>query len=557
MRERGRRITLGGLIAISCAATGTAAIGGEASDRCGSLVLPANVTAAVPAAVDSMHPVLMSATFANATASMLLFRPLLWFGSGGQIDWANSLASAVKPSADGTRVTVTLRPWHWSDGTAVTSADVLYTWSLIGKVGPAYSNYGVGGVPGLIRAVTAPDPHTVVIDLTGPVNTSWFIRTGLTDFLPLPSRWWSRNTVTAQQSMQSEASFYQVVDGPYRLQSLALGRQAVFIANDRYDGHHPPTPRLVDDFQQGIDPLEALRSGQLDAAYLPFELWSAASHVKDVRRITLHGTGVINGIMLNLRNPRVPFLDEVAVRQAIARAIDQTRIIDVVFHGQSMRQEGFVATEFADQIPPELRGGGGPLSYDPTAARALLANAGWHPGRDGIRVRNGQTLTFSVLTASGAEAGVMLLEMVAADLARVGIRMTIREVEFNQEMARVVGPHDGWDATYFGFTSGPYPDGSNWFSKDSQQNNGGFSDPIMEQLLRRASTEPGNAAAWAVERYALLQQPIIFLPDGFPTILVRSGIGNVERLAGPNGQFAPENLTIDAAAGRCGAPPHA
>ena len=538
---------LAALFCAAFAASGTAIAATRPTCSGGTVVLPAAVALGPPGGgVDSLHPVLMSGSYADLNAVDLLYRPLLWLDDRERIDWNESLASRIDVDPGLARFTVTLRPWHWSDGTDVTADDVLYTWSLIREAGHAYIGFDTGGVPDRIRAITAPDPHTVVFTLTGPVNPDWFERVGIIDFTPLPRHAWSRWSLDAQRSLQTEPSFYRVVDGPFRLASLSLGREAVFVANRRYDGHRPPYDRLVDDFLSGVDPLEALRAGTLDAAFLPFDLWSAAQPLRQFRRVSLHGQGNISAIVLNLHDPHAPFLADLAVRQAIARAIDQQQLIATVFHGQSRPQPGFVATGLADQVPPELRDGNGPLSFDPDASRALLDAAGYRPGPDGIRVRHGQRLALTMLITADVGTAIMAAELIEADLARVGVALDIKQLEFNQQLARLLGPRDTWDANLFAFGSGAYPDGGSWFAPDSPANYGGYADPTMNRLLRAAETTPGNAALFALERYAVLQQPMIFLPDGDPSILVRPGLDGVARLPGPEGEFSPERLTLAA-----------
>ncbi len=536
-----REACLAALVAAALASPGTAV----AAEPCGTVALAADLTVGPPNPIASLHPVLTTNSVAEQNGIMMMYRPLLWFDQKHRIDWTESLASGIKVNADDTSFTITLRPWHWSDGTMVTASDVLYTWTLIKEEGQGYYAYGVGGIPQRVRSVTSPDPRTVVVTLTQKTNPDWFERVGLTDLVPIPRHAWSRWSLAEQQSRQSTASFYSVVDGPFRLQTLDLGRHAIFVPNDRFDGHHPQYARLIMDFLQGADPLEALETGQLDAVSLPYDLWNATFRLPGIQRVALGPQGQTASMVLNLRNPSAPFLDEVAVRDAIARATDQKRMIDIVLHGQSLPQEGFVATADSAEIPPELRGGGGPMSYDPAAARALLDAAGWHPGRDGIRVKAGRRLAFTILIPSEAPDEILSTQLMQADLARVGIAVDIKEVEFNQLIARMLGAHDGWDAVQLAWGGGAYPDGTQWFEPGSSGNYGGYADPTMDKLLAAATTDAGDGPLFALEREVVAQQPQIFLPDGNAFVLARDGLGGLDRLAaGPSGEITPEYLTL-------------
>ena len=512
---------------------------------CGTGIVPAGLGMSVsPGPIPTMHPALLDGSLYEDEATKLLYRPLVWVNGRGEVDPVQSLAAAIIPSADRTRFTVKLRPWHWSDGTMVTASDVLYDWHIIQALGPAYENYLSGGVPNLIRDVTAADPTTLTFSMTQPVNVDWFELAGLSDFYPLPRQAWGRYSIAEQQTLQSEASFYRVVDGPFRLASLSIGRNAVFVPNERYDGHRPSIARFVIDFLQGGNPLEALQGGQVDIASVPFELVDAAARLRGFDRVEIGHEPLLYSLIPNLANPSLPFLDDARVRRAIARAIDQRQIIDTVFHGLSATQQGFVPTALTARLAPSLQDGPSPLAFDPDAARALLDQAGYHPGPDGVRTGRGGKLNFTVLVTAGAEDRLMMLQLVQADLRRVGIALDVKEVEFNQLIARMLGEHAGWDAVFMGWTILTYPDPTAWFATGSTGNYAHYSNPDMDRMLAVMTRAPDRKALDTLQGFALQQQPMIFLPDGSYSELARPGIGGIDRFLSANGNWTPEYLTL-------------
>jgi peptide/nickel transport system substrate-binding protein len=56
----------------------------------------------------------------------LMYRPLYWFGNGAQPTVNNALSLANPPSFNGTKVTITLKHYLWSNGTPVTASDVKF-----------------------------------------------------------------------------------------------------------------------------------------------------------------------------------------------------------------------------------------------------------------------------------------------------------------------------------------------------------------------------------------------------------------------------------------------
>ena len=528
------------------AAAGMLWANGASARACGTVIVPTGLGVGPPSAVASLHPVLLTGSTYELQLLNLLYRPLIWVGDGPSVDWADSLASGVAVSADDTVFTVTLKDYDWSDGTKVTASDVLYDWALIREIGHAYSEYGIGDVPEGIRSVTAPDAHHVRFEMTGPVNPDAFELAGLSLIYALPRQAWGRYDVAQQETLQSETSFYQVVDGPFHLTALTLGRYASFAPNDRYGGHRAEIRRLVVDFLEGTDPLTALSTGQVDMANLSFDLFKAADTIKGVRRVKRAAAAVSSAITPNLANPNDPFFRDVRVRQAIARAIDQPRLVDVIYHGQAMVQAGAVFSSQWRLLPPDLRDGRSPLSYDPAAARQLLDEAGWRMGGDGVRVKDGRRLAFVVTISAGSEDALMFLQLVQEDLAKVGVSISITQLAFNQLLAKMLGPPTGWDAMDFAY-SGGFPDLTQFYGTGAHGNFEGYSDATMDRKLEAASREPTLAGLYEAEDYAVRQQPVFFLPDGFATVLTRGGIENVQEFLLASGLWSPEYLRLSGA----------
>jgi peptide/nickel transport system substrate-binding protein len=472
---------------------------------------------------------------------------VIWSNAQHEIDWAQSLASSVDVQDGGATFAVTLRPYSWSDDVPVTADDVLYWWSQVQQLGETYVYYGTGGVPKLIRDVTVTGPHTLVVHLTQAVNPDWFEQSGLGQFYALPRHVWGRLSLTQQQNEQSSASFYKVSDGPFLLSQLVLGRYAAFVPNPTYGGHRATIRRLVVDFLQGSDPLAALEAGQVDMATLPFTVWDAARHLPGFRAVSIGPIAGYFTIIPNLKSTHATFLADVRVRQAISMAINQKQIIDVVFHGSSLPDRGFVPTALSHYLSPEIKDGTSPLTDDPGRARALLDAAGWRLGADGVRAKDGTRMEFDVLVTAGVAERMEMLQLVAADLAAVGIVVHVREAQFNQVIARMLGPANGWDAVLIGWSMPGYPEGSQFFATGSTSNYEHYSNPEMDRLLKAAVDKPGLDGLFAVENLALQQQPMIYLPDGFHEVLVRPGIAGVRDAIKPNGMWLPEYLTLSGA----------
>ncbi len=516
-----------------------------AAEPCGSVVLPSGLgMSALPGTAATLHPILEDGSLYEGQLSQMLYLPLLWYGGVDEIDWSKSLAASVTPNADDTAFTVTLKPWRWSDGVPITSADVLYAWDMIRKLGPAYSNYGVGGIPGTVSRVTAPDARTVVVTLNRRVNPDWFEGLGIAQLVPIPAHAWRRYSIAAQQTLQSTASFYKVADGPFLIRRLVLGREATFVPNPLYEGHRASIARLVVDFLQGTDPLQALRAHQVDAANIPATLLSAVSRLPDFRKIVISGAQNFDVLIPNMANRSKPFLADPRVRVAMAMSLDQKRDIALAHEGLGSPQYGLLSSNDGPLLPPELRDGHSPVAFDPGRANAILDAAGYRRGPDGIRSRNGVRLDLTILESAGNDNGLLLDQLNAADFRRVGIAMNIKQLEFNQLYAKMLGPSDGWDAVALGYSGGAYPDGTQMFLSTSQENFSHYRSATMDRLVEAEAGSADRDALFALERYIVAQQPMIFMGAGWPVLLVRPGLDGVTTMASPMATWSPEYLTL-------------
>ncbi|HET7092872.1 MAG TPA: ABC transporter substrate-binding protein, partial [Thermomicrobiales bacterium] len=186
-----------------------------------------------------------------------------------------------------------------------------------------------------------------------------------------------------------------------------------------------------------------------------------------------------------------------------------------------------------------------PYPFDPEQAKKLLDEAGWKPGADGIREKEGKRLSFTHGTTSGNQTRETIQALVQANLKDVGAEMKIA----NQPASKFFGGFNdggGWiDRTLdmAGFTNGlpssdpnlkpfwstsaiPTPQNPNGF------NFSGLSNPELDKLLDAQLVELDPA-----KRKALLDQAQQIIHDEAPMIPMydRVAINSVsDRVKGVN-----------------------
>lgn len=129
--------------------------------------------------------------------------------------------------------------------------------------------------------------------------------------------------------------------------------------------------------------------------------------------------------------------DDILVRKAMAHAIDMETIIDALWYGGRRTAQGPLSspTPGYDPIVETY------YPYDVEKAKSLLEEAGWTPGDDGIRVKDGQKLSVLTIITGGIEG--KNAELVQAYLREVGFENTVDIQEYAQTAPRMLaGEHN-------------------------------------------------------------------------------------------------------------------
>ncbi len=516
--------------------------GNAAASDCGTIIVPPGIGEGPGADVTSFNPLLVQSLY-NQEATYLIFMQLIWINRYHQIDYSRSIASSVTSPDSGKTYDVTLRKWHWSDGVPVTSADVAYTYGLLKQLGSTSPEYGDGGMPDIIQSFNILDATHFTIVLKYSVNPTWFILNGLQTLQPLPQHFWGRYTLDQIWQNQSSPWFFSVVDGPLLIQKLVVGQEAVFVPNPNYDGPRVQFDRFIMQFMnsEGME-LQAVESHDVDITNLPFALWDAAQHLPGLHIVQLPPSYSWHELIPNMLNPATPFFADVRVRDAISDAINQPEMIGLAMHGHGVPVYGPVPPVPVTFLSPAARAGDYPVAYNPEKARALLEQAGFAPGPDGIMQKKGERLAFTLMIPADQVMRIEMAESIQQNLHAIGIDMKVHQVEFNQMMALNVGPPEGWEAMMFASTVNAYPSGEDQFKVGGFYNTNGYASPTMDKLVDASTNEPGLGGLFAFEDYASAQQPVIFLPVEAYAVLVRNGLEGVENFLNPLGLWDPGAL---------------
>lgn len=347
-----------GTIALAAPSSGAARASATSRARASSVTRSTVTFAELPSeSPNFIFPFLTAAFYGVENLTYLqhyLFRPLYWYGKRGSVGLDKTLSIAKTPVlSDGNRkVTVTLKNYKWSDGTPVTSTDVLF-WLNIWKSNP--SGFGAWFSDGLslptsVKSFVAKSPQTFTITFDTPYNPTW-LQNELALVTPLPVAWTKTTktqkagsagcataafgtknaTCKAVDRFLSEQAGYdptdpkatinalptyatnplwKVVDGPWHLTSFGPTQPAVFQPNPAYSGpNKPKIKKFVDlPFTTNTAEFNALVSGRVDIGYLPVtDVTSDAKRPGGPGRPLVPGTNNHRLISTYSMVPRYPY----------------------------------------------------------------------------------------------------------------------------------------------------------------------------------------------------------------------------------------------------------
>ncbi len=419
------------------------------------------------------------------------------------------LAESWATSADGKSVTFKLRrDVKFHDGTPFNAAAVKFNFDRI--VDPKFK-------AGTARAQLAGyaeskvlDEHTVQVSFQAPYAP--FLTYAAAGTLSLVSP-------KAVREMGDEVHTRPIGSGPFMVKEYVAKDHATIVRNPGYTRKAPWSDRAGPAYLDAIvwkfipeagTRVTTLESGETQGIYLvPAQALPRLERNASVRVERMPWPGVPRIWLLNVTKPP---LDDVRVRQAINHAIDKEAFLSVVYKGIALKAAGPLTAAMLDD--PALRQY---YRYDPGKARALLGEAGWQPGADGIRAKGGQRLEI-VLNAIEYGGGVdPTIQLIQSAVREVGVDLRIKS------QARPPWYEDNYRCATHGpvmFLRASDPDGlySIFHSSLVGQNFNWscYKNPKADALLEQGRREPDPAKRRAV----YLQASKLLLDDAASVPLV-------------------------------------
>ena len=329
-----------------------------------------------------------------------------------------SLAENWDISDDGLEYTFHLRQGvKFHNGNDFTAEDVAYTFhrmlTVEGGVNTEFidqikgANELLAGETDTLEGVEVVDDYTIKVTLKEPFA-------GFLASISSPG-------VSIYDSEATEAAGDQfgmdpavtVGTGPFEFSSWSFNNQLVLTRNEDYWKGASKLPGVVIKIIPDTETQSMMfESGELDILDLDYAADSADRFTETYPDQIVQGPRV--GIVYFTMNfNKEPFQD-VRVRKAVQMSIDRQAILDALYGGRGQVEQGIFPHGLIGFNPDQEE-----IKYDPEAAKALLAEAGYADGFD-MEI---------AADSSASDTMTMALEIVSDQLAEVGIRAEIKNYD--------------------------------------------------------------------------------------------------------------------------------
>ncbi len=422
------------------------------------------------------------------------------------------LATSYAWSNDNRDLTFTVRNGvRWNDGAPFSAADVVYTFDLLKK----YPALDLNSIWSVLDSVAQKGPRVVMTFKSPAVPYFYYIadQVGI-----LPEHVWSKvgNPVTFKDADP-------VGTGPYVVKNCTPNN-ITYVANTRY--WQPGLPKIetieYPAFTSNPPANTLLSTGGAQWGFQFMPNLKGEWLSKSPSNHYWFPPVVNVSIFINLKDP---VLSNLAVRKALAFAIDRARVAQIGEYGYELpgNQAGIVTPTFNSWLDRgELQRAG--YGYDPAKAISILEKAGFKRGPNGVfETPQGNPLAFTIINQSAYTDWVAALQVVSQELAQVGIKLTVDNLAgtdyesklFTGDYQLAYGYEAGGPTPYYEFRQWLYGPGSAPIGKAATTNWERYQSPATDQLINQYA-----ATASTTLQHSIMDKLQAVLLDDVPLIPV-------------------------------------
>ncbi|WP_418179449.1 peptide-binding protein [Aliarcobacter lanthieri] len=457
------------------------------------------LTLAMSSSPSRLNPILSNDT-ASSEISDWLFNGLFKYDKNGNI--TTEIASSYYFETP-TKLIIKLKDnvlWH--DKVKVTSQDVIFTYEQI--INPKVFN-SIKSNFTEVESVKAIDNLTVEINYKKPYFKAleiWMF--GLLPYHILKDE---------KDLMTSSFNKNPIGTGSYKLKEFKTASDIELIANEDFFEGRPKIDRILYKFLPDLNTsFLYLKQNKLDiGALTPIQVSKQIDdNFKDNFDILSKASFSFSYLGFNLENPK--FKDK-KVRQALSLAINRQELVDILFFGYGEVCNGpFMPNSFAynDEVKE--------TKQNLEKAKKLLKEAGYDEKNP---------LVFEVITNTGNNIRINAAQILQYQLAKVGVTMKIRVMEWQAFLNTIVHPRN-FETILLGWSLALMPDAYPlWHSKSAKL--GGFNlvnykNPKIDELIEKGSgtINKDDLSIIYKEIFKIISDDLpylfLYIPDGITAI---------------------------------------
>jgi microcin C transport system substrate-binding protein len=410
------------------------------------------------------------------------------------LEWIPGLATHWQVSADKLTFRFRIDPnARFSDGTPVTSNDVIASWRLTVDKGLQD--------PARLRAYSAfeepvAESRYLVSVRARTIDWQNFVRFAGLHIYPAHVL----RTTSGEQYLRNYDYRMFPGTGPYMVSEQEIQQGKMLTIRRRTDYWAERHRRNVgtanfDQIQQIVvrdrnEELEQFREGDLDVYVVNrARMWvedldypNMTRGLNQKRKIFNHHPQGIQGVAINTRRPP---LDDGRVRKALRHLFNREAMVETLLLNEYVLVDSMFPGSVYENPKNER------IRYDPKAALGLLAAAGWSE-RDaqGRLIKDGRPLNLTIDYVN--RESERIFTQYREDLRRVGITLDLRQVTFDALVQQL--DERAFSLASVGYPGQPFPDLSqSWLSRlaDEKYTNNitGFKNPRADQIIEAYSAE--------------------------------------------------------------------
>ncbi|MGB3330621.1 MAG: ABC transporter substrate-binding protein, partial [Thermomicrobiales bacterium] len=436
------------------------------------------------------------------------------------------LADSWELGSDGVRYRFHLAPnATWHDGKPVTADDVLFSFDIMRD--PKGLAPSQGTLDRALASIEKIDDHTIELVARDRMATFLNDSAGLVPIMPKHiwegvaiEDWASDGGTTGLDPARVVGS------GPFRYVEWIQNDHATIERNADYwqPGRAPVIDRYIYRIvADSTTALQAMQTGEADISGLdPAQAPSFIERNPDIT-ITEYNRAHITYYETNMDEAKTTLFLDVRVRQAMLYALDRDLIAQNIYLGYAIRADGPQPPLSPAYAPEEITT---IYTFDPDKAKALLDEAGWAVGGDGIRARDGQRFAFDFTYEEDSATLAQLVPYMQQCWKDVGLEMNATAMPFPAQQEEINKRE--YDVALTGITLSTTGNQGIMYRSDAIYpagfNEVKYSNPEYDRLddLQRRELDPEKRRALLIEQSNILAHDVPMAPLVFATRVIAS-----------------------------------